>query len=173
MPGAVRIEKGAAVKIAEKRCGPDRAIVIDKKTGEIFMMGMRRMKVRSFAAVLLIAMQAAPLAGCGEKEFKTFAEIDREKEAARNYSKGKLERLARNASEKRYENMKKFREVEAKVRDIPLEKQFDKPASKLKDQMRFYTDKVAGYNMLYDSYMYFYLQKGGDYEKIKLRRDED
>ena len=122
-------------------------------------------------SVYLIILLAVVLPACGDSvkldRPEPLSVIDQKRNAAKHMSKKALERAAIKARDTGREAGEIFRDLEAKLREIPLEKQFDKRAIKLKEEMRVYADQGRNQAMLYDSYMHYYLEKGGDYEKIR------
>lgn len=91
---------------------------------------------------------------------------------AKTMSKGALERAARACVDGIISRRKEYIRVEGEIREIPLEEQYGKKASGLKDRASRLSGEISSLNIHYDIYMHYYVDiHHGDYEKIKMPRD--
>lgn len=126
--------------------------------------------MKRITSCLMIFLSILALPACAKETADPRRDPDQVRLEAPKMSRAALEDMARGHADaiaaKRDESVK----LQMQIKDIALAGQFSDKAVALKEKAGKLSAEISGHNILYDIYMHYYLEKGGDYEKIKLNR---
>jgi|GEM_PF-1578718 len=125
------------------------------------------MKRLSFYLIGLI--MAASLSGCldGVDTGKTPEQVRAE---APGMSKEALEEIAKAYADKISSTTAEYRKAQDRIKAIPYQDLMGKKALAVKERAGKLSAKLSTLNLHYDTYLQHYLEKGGEYEKVRRRR---
>lgn len=125
--------------------------------------------MKRFAFYLMALISMAALSAC-TKEADALKPVEDARAEAQSMSRGALEDTARRYADAIVSKTSEYRKVEAQIKAIPLQDLMGKKATAMKVQAGALATEISNLNRLYDIYSEYYLKKGGDFEKIKIRR---